>query len=62
MCGGSEPPGSGSSFRLNDKEEQVLMAGFLDSLAKYQEVMKQLQTQAKKLMMVRASNHSDRNH
>ena len=41
---------SGTSF--HDKEEQVLMSGFLDSLAKYQDVMRQLQTQAKKLMMV----------
>ena len=36
-----------------DKEEQQLMAGFMESLAKYQDVMRQLQTQAKLLMMVR---------
>lgn len=36
-----------------DKEEQLLMAGFMESLAKYQDVMRQLQTQAKLLMMVR---------
>ena len=36
-----------------DKEEQMLMAGFMESLAKYQDVMRQLQTQAKLLMMVR---------
>ena len=35
-----------------DKEEQQLMAGFMESLAKYQDVMRQLQTQAKLLMMV----------
>lgn len=35
-----------------DKEEQMLMAGFMESLAKYQDVMRQLQTQAKLLMMV----------
>ena len=32
------------------------MSGFLDSLAKYQDIMKQLQTQAKKLMMVNNEN------
>ena len=46
-----EPPGPGSG----DREEQVLMTGFLDSLAKYQDVMRQLQTQAKLLMMVSRS-------
>ena len=34
------------------------MSGFLDSLAKYQDIMKQLQTQAKKLMMVSNGNIS----
>merc|ERR1719429_966507 len=34
------------------------MTGFLDSLARYQEVMKQLQTQAKKLMMEIKTTHS----
>ena len=39
--------------RQNDKkEEQVLMSDFLESLARYQDVMKNLQSQAKQLMTV----------
>lgn len=41
-----------------DKEEQMLMAGFMESLAKYQDVMRQLQTQAKLLMMEIKTTHS----
>ena len=37
---------------VSQKEEQSLMSGFLESLARYQDVMKQLQSQAKLLMTV----------
>ena len=39
------------------QEEQTLMSGFLESLARYQDVMKQLQSQAKQLMTVLRALH-----
>ena len=47
-----ETPGGVKSSPSDNQEEQMVMSALLDSLARYQDVMKQLQSQAKQLMTV----------
>ena len=48
----SATPGANPNFQ--DREDQILMGSFLDRLSKYQDIMGQLQTQAKSLLMVKS--------
>merc|ERR1719150_2263016 len=47
-----ETPGGGRSSPSDKQEEQIVMSALLESLARYQDVMKQLTSQAKQLMTV----------
>ena len=44
--------GGGTGMQNDKREEQALMSDFLESLARYQDVMKNIQFQAKQLMAV----------